>query len=145
MGVTDSLDLANLFGWFFERQVQILDNPLIPFYGCFIDDIFGIVYASSEVEAVQIISVVKFNGCVIEWGASDKFLPFLDMTIYRDANNRVQHMPYWKVCSHQERIPWISHHPLDVKRGTYIGKMSRLATLCSLHSHYIDAISVATS
>jgi len=31
-------------------------------------------------------------------------------------------------------------HPLDVKRGTYIGEMSRLATLCSLHSHYIDAI-----
>ena len=140
MGVADSPDLANLFGWFFERQVKILDHPLIPFYGRFIDDIFGIVYASSEVEAVQIISVVKFSGCVIEWGASDKFLPFLDMTIYRDANNCVQHMPYRKARSHQERIPWISHHPLDVKRGTYIGEMSRLATLCSLHSHYIDAI-----
>jgi hypothetical protein len=140
MGVADSPDLANLFGWFFERQVKILDHPLIPFYGRFIDDIFGIVYASSEVEAVQIISVVKFDGCVIEWGASDKFLPFLDMTIYRDANNRVQHMPFRKARSHQERIPWISHHPLDVKRGTYTGEMSRLATLCSLHSHYIDAI-----
>jgi len=62
------------------------------------------------------------------------------MTIYRDADNRLQHMPYRKARSHQERIPWISHHPLDVKRGTYIGEMSRLATLCSLHSHYIDAI-----
>jgi hypothetical protein len=140
MGVADSPDLANLFGWFFERQVKILDHPLVPFYGRFIDDIFGIVYASSEVEAVQIMNVVKFSGCVIEWGASDQFLPFLDMTIYRDANNCVQHMPYRKARSHQERIPWISHHPLDVKRGTYIGEMSRLATLCSLNSHYIDAI-----
>jgi hypothetical protein len=140
MGVMDSPDLANLFGWFFEQQVKILDHPLIPFYGCFIDDIFGIVYTSSEVEAVQIISVVKFDGCVIEWGTSDNFLPFLDMTIYHDANNRVQHMPYRKACSHQERIPWISHHPLDVKQGTYIVEMSRLATLCSLNSHYIDAI-----
>ena len=37
-------------------------------------------------------------------------------------------------------IPWISHHLLDVKHGTYIRKMSWLAMLCSLHSHYADAI-----
>jgi hypothetical protein len=105
-----------------------------------IDDIFGIVYASSEVEAVQIMNIVKFGGCVIEWGVSDQFLPFLDMTIYCDANNCVQHMPYRKVRSHQERIPWISHHPLDVKHRMYIGEMLWLATLCSLNSHYIDTI-----
>ena len=39
-----------------------------------------------------------------------------------------------------ERIPWISHHPIDVKRGTFIGEMSRLAVLCSLQTHYKDAI-----
>jgi hypothetical protein len=49
-------------------------------------------------------------------------------------------MPYRKMRSHQERIPWISHHPLDVKRGTFIGEMSRLATLSSLFTHYKDAI-----
>lgn len=49
-------------------------------------------------------------------------------------------MPYRKQRSHQERIPWISHHPLDVKRGTFIGEMSRLATLCSSRSYYYDAI-----
>jgi hypothetical protein len=140
MGVSDSPDLANLFGWYHKHMVQVLDHPLIPFYGRFIDDIFSIVYASSEAEALQIISIVKFKGCVIEWGTSDQFLPFLDMTIYRDANNQVQHMPYWKMRSHQERIPWISHHPLDIKRGTYIGEMSQLAMICSLHSHYIEAI-----
>jgi len=140
MGVADSPDLSNLYGLYFETQCKILENPLVPFYGRFIDDIFGIVYASSEAEAINIMKVVQFDDCVIEWGASDSFLPFLDMTIYRDADNRLQHMPYRKARSHQERIPWISHHPLDVKRGTFIGEMSRLATLCSLHSHYIDAI-----
>ena len=140
MGVADSPDLSNLYGLFFENACNVYNHPLIPFYGRFIDDIFGIVYASSETEAINIISMVKFDDCVIEWGASDSFLPFLDMTIYRDSDNRLQHMPYRKARSHQERIPWISHHPLDVKRGTYIGEMSRLATLCSLHSHYIDAI-----
>jgi hypothetical protein len=140
MGVADSPDLANLYGWFFERQSQILSHPLVPFYGRFIDDIIGIVYASSETEALTIMSIIKFNGCVIEWSASNHYTPFLDMTIYRDSDNLLQHMPYRKARSHQERIPWISHHPLDVKRGTYIGEMSRLATLCSLHSHYVDAI-----
>jgi hypothetical protein len=47
--------------------------------------------------------------------------------------------------SHQERIPWISHHPLNVKRGTFIGKMSRLSTLSSTHSTYCHAVkSLAT-
>jgi hypothetical protein len=96
MGVADSPDLANLYGWWFERQVQIINHPLIPFYGRFIDDIFSIVYASSETEAINIMKIVKFDGCVIEWGASNHFLPFLDMTIYRDADNRLQHMPYRK-------------------------------------------------
>ena len=49
-------------------------------------------------------------------------------------------MPYRKIQSHQERIPWISAHPLDVKKGTFVGEMSRLATLSSLWSHYSEAI-----
>ena len=63
------------------------------------------------------------------------------MTLYVDENQQLQHMPYRKALSHQERIPWISHHPLDVKRGTFIGEMSRLATISSTYSVYCDAIS----
>jgi hypothetical protein len=62
------------------------------------------------------------------------------MMLYVDGNRRLQHRPYRKAQSHQERIPWISHHPMDVKRGTFVGEMSRLATLSSLHSHYLDAV-----
>lgn len=39
-----------------------------------------------------------------------------------------------------EGIPWATHGPFLVKRGTFIGEMSRLATLSSLHTHYKDAI-----
>jgi len=140
MGVSDSPDLANLYGWWFERNAQIMSHPLIPFYGRFIDDILAIVYASSKTEALEILSIIKFDGCVIEWDVSESSAPFLDMTLYRDSDNSLQHMPYRKARSHQERVPWISHHPLDVKKGTYVGEMSRLATLCSKHSHYVDAI-----
>ena len=140
MGVADSPDLANLFGWYFESRCGVLTNPRIPFYGRYIDDCLAIVYASSEQEALAQISTVKFDECVIEWNVSAHFQPFLDMCIYRDEFNRLQHMPYRKARNHMERIPWISHHPLDVKRGTFIGEMSRLATLSSLHSHYCDAV-----
>ncbi|OJT03966.1 hypothetical protein TRAPUB_5352 [Trametes pubescens] len=38
-----------------------------------------------------------------------------------------------------ERIPWISHHPLDVKRGTFSGELSRLATISSTLPVYVEA------
>jgi len=140
MGVADSPDLANLYGWYFEEKCGILSNSDVAFYGRYIDDCFAIVYASSEQDAINKVSIVQFDNCVIEWNASAS-QPFLDMTVYLDREGRVQHMPYRKARSHQERVPWISHHPLDVKRGTFVGEMSRLATLSSLFTHYKDAIS----
>jgi hypothetical protein len=141
MGVADSPDLANLFGYYFEKLHGVLSHPKIPFYGRYIDDCLSIVYATSETEALNIVSAIKFDGCVIEWNVSDSHQPFLDMCVYkRREDNSLQHMPYRKARNHMERIPWISHHPLDVKRGTFIGEMSRLATLSSLNSHYCDAV-----
>ena len=60
--------------------------------------------------------------------------------VYIDEHNRLQHRPYMKARNAQERIPWISAHPYDVKRGTFYGEMSRLATLCSKQEHYIEAL-----
>ena len=142
MGVADSPDLANLYGWWFERLYKVLENPLIPFYGRYIDDCLALVYAESEHEALAIVQkVVKFDSCTIEWNVSLSHQPFLDMLIYRDIRGSLQHMPYRKARNHQERIPWISFHPLDVKRGTFIGEMSRLATLSSTIQNYKDALS----
>ena len=63
------------------------------------------------------------------------------MLLYKDVNDHtLQHMPYRKRGNHQERIPWISAHPYDVKRGTFLGEMSRLATLSSKPEHYSRAL-----
>lgn len=141
MGVADSPDLANLYGWHFEKKAGVLEQPQIPFYGRYIDDCLAIVYASNEQEAVAVMDgMVRFDNCVIEWSASDLFQPFLDMMLYRDDKGTLQHMPYRKAQNLQERIPWISHHPFDVKRGTFIGEMSRLATLSSTRQHYYNSM-----
>jgi len=141
MGVSDSPDLANLYGVYFEEKVNIMERPDIPFYGRYIDDCIAIVYASSEEDALHKLSIIKFDNCVIEWSASHWAQPFLDMKLFIDENNNLQHVPYRKARNHMERIPWISHHPLDVKRGTYLGELSRLATLCSQWEYYTDAVS----
>jgi hypothetical protein len=109
-------------------------------YGRYIDDVCAIVYANSGEEALSHLKTIQFDDCRIEWDVSDQFQVFLDMTLYVDEQRKLQHMPYRKQMSHQERIPWISHHPLDVKKGTFIGEMSRLSTLSSTHSTYCHAI-----
>jgi hypothetical protein len=140
MGVADSPDLANLYGCYFENKSNVLNNDQCIYYGRYIDDCLGLCYAESEEEALHFFqSKIVFDGCVIEWSVSDSSSVFLDMLLYKE-NNTLQHMPYRKKGNHQERIPWISYHPLDVKRGTFIGEMSRLATLCSLHEHYRESM-----
>jgi hypothetical protein len=141
MGVADSPDLANLYGYHFEKLSGIQTDPKIPFYGRYIDDCLAIVYASSEHEALQYLSnKIHFDECVIEWNVSFWSQPFLDMSLYKDQFGKLQYMPYRKLGNHMERIPWISFHPFDVKKGTFIGEMSRLATLSSTSQHYLDAM-----
>ena len=140
MGISSSPTLANLLGWYYEREVNILNHPNIIFYGRYIDDCLAIVYAASEEDALSIVSKVIISSCTIEWNCSSQSQSFLDMLIYKDKDNILQHKPFRKASSHQERIPWISHHPLDVKRGTFIGEMSRLATLSSQVSDYKDSM-----
>jgi hypothetical protein len=141
MGVADSPDLANLYGYYFEKLANILEHPDIFYYGRYIDDCLAIVYAESEQQAVDLLqNKIRFDNCVITWDCSDSHQPFLDMLLYKDADNKLQHMPYRKNGNHQERIPWISAHPYDVKRGTFFGEMSRLATLSSKLEHYLAAM-----
>jgi hypothetical protein len=140
MGVACSPDMANLYAAKFEEE--ILPKPDIPFFGRYIDDVLCIVYADSEEEALRKASVIKYPGLEIEWSASEKNMPFLDMLVYIDPceRRRPQHKPYRKARNHLERIPWASAHPLDVKKGTFIGEMSRLATLSSTHANYLEGL-----
>ena len=140
MGVASSPDLANLYGFYYERNSVALKSTLMAFYGRYIDDCLAIVYAANENDARSLVSQIKFDDCVIEWDVSGVSAPFLDMLIYKDSYGGLQYMPYRKARNHQERVPWISHHPFDVKRRTFIGEMSRLATLSSTHDAYLEAL-----
>jgi hypothetical protein len=144
MGVADSPDIANLYGaWFEIIQGQVMNQPRVIYYKRYIDDIFAIIMADSEQEALDFVSkMVNFVGCKITWDVSRTVCPFLDVLVFKDPRDleKIHFTPYRKQHNHLERIPWISHHPLDVKRGTYLGEMSRLAALCSKFEYYQDAM-----
>jgi hypothetical protein len=140
MGVADSPDLANLWGVHFEKRSNILTDQKVPYYGRYIDDILSLVYAKSAEEALEYIkNKISFDGCVIEWAVSEFKCQFLDAELYKQ-DGKLEWRPFVKLGNNRERIPWVSHHPLDVKRGVYIGECSRLAVLCSTKGNYIGAI-----
>ena len=142
MGVADSPDLANLYGCHFEAKAGIMTDERVAFYGRYIDDCFSIVRAKSSDEAERYIdSKIRFDGCQILWDSSPLRCNFLDATFYfNERGTKLEWRPYRKGKNHLERIPWISHHPLDVKRGTFTGEMSRLATLSSTYSVYLESV-----
>ncbi|OBZ65050.1 hypothetical protein A0H81_14966 [Grifola frondosa] len=134
MGVACSPDMANLYAAHYEEKSfddGVAENrPGMPvFYGRYIDDMLAIVPANSADQALQYAkSWIQVGDVEIE-------------CVFRPVCfTRVHHKPYAKARNHKERIPWASHHPKDVKKGTYIGEMSRLAVLSSKPEHYSDAI-----
>ena len=143
MGIACSPDLANLYGAHFEELI-LSDNDLssrIPFFGRYLDDVLCIVYANDAAEATALATQIRYDGVEIEWSCSEWHTPFLDLFVYIDpADGQVHHKPYSKPMNHRERIPWASHHPKDVKKGTFIGEMSRLAALSSKPEHYLEAV-----
>jgi hypothetical protein len=140
MGVADSPDLANLFGYYFEEKSNVLSHPQVIYYGRYIDDCLSFVYADSATEALNIISKgIQFDGCEIEWVVSEIGCQFLDAYLYKEAG-RLRWKPFVKAGNNRERVPWVSHHPIDVKRGVYAGECSRLAVLCSHKENYLGAI-----
>jgi hypothetical protein len=139
MGVACSPDLANLYGCYFEEKV--LPDKDFLFFGRFIDDVLGVVFANSAEEAMTIASRVSYAEVELEWSVSEWNTPFLDLLVFIDpSTGQIGHKPFRKARNHLERIPWASHHPKDVKKGTFVGEMSRLATLCSSPDAYIEAI-----
>jgi len=146
MGVACSPDGANIFAAPFEEEFMNSDlaKQHIIFYGRFIDDLFFIVDAGSPDHALEICKNLKIGygdtPLELTWEVSRLNMPFLDMSIFIEPGNKLGWRPFRKARNLLERIPFSSHHPLDVKRGTFQGEMTRLAVLCSDASLYLESL-----
>ena len=77
MGVADSPDLANLYGWYFEKEANIMTDERVAFYGRYIDDCFAIVrHKNSDSAERYIADKIKFDGCQILWESSPTGVTF---------------------------------------------------------------------
>ena len=146
MGVACSPDGANIFAAPFEEQFMNSEIAIrhVVFYGRYIDDVFFIVEANSPDHALEICQNLKIgygdNILDLTWEVSRYSLPFLDMSIFIEPGNKLGWRPFRKTRNLLERIPYSSHHPLDVKRGTFQGEMTRLAVLSSDASLYLESL-----
>ena len=133
-----------IYGYYYEVvQGQTLNKPWLKYYKQYINNIFCIIKASSEHEALLLAKQnFLFASCEITWDVSLMVCLFLDMWVFKDPRDpaKIHFKPYWKARNHRERFSWISYHPIDVKQGTFLGEMSRLASLCSSRKLYSNAI-----
>jgi hypothetical protein len=145
MGVAASPDGANIYASVHEEvflERDQLSDRRIPFYGRYIDDGFMIVYTDSADDALAYTKdLVTFTGLELTWEVSGRSLNFLDLMIYIDPiTMSLQWKPFRKARNNLECIPFASHHPADIKRGTFLREMSRMAILCSSTANYLDML-----
>ncbi|KDN33143.1 hypothetical protein RSAG8_13767, partial [Rhizoctonia solani AG-8 WAC10335] len=138
MGVAHAPDMANLYGSYFENQIIPTLGEDILYYGRYIDDVFFVVRANNAETASKLCKNLIIEGVNIVWEPPKQYGVFLDVRLWI-GDNTLEFRPHRKDGNHLERVPWISAHPLDVKKGTFMGELSRLATLCSNDVLYYEA------
>ena len=98
----------------------------ISFYRRYINDCLGLVYAKDELSVKCLLEdLIIFNNYTIEWSASDSYMTFLDMMLFFDKDKSLQWQSYRKPLNHFEYIPWISVHPIYMKKGTSLSELSQ--------------------
>ena len=142
MGIACSPDFANLFAASCENSViPNLKAKGVLYYKRYIDDMFAVVQAESLSDALSKIPSDMFSPVKLIMSGSEVMQDYLDVTVsINPILYTVETRPYRKSMSHHERVPWVSSHPYDVKKGTYISELSRLAHLSSQKSYYQDAV-----
>jgi hypothetical protein len=139
MGMHCAPDLANLYAAYFEDEF-VINSPSVLFYKRFIDDIFMLIQADSGEAALEIAGGLNLPGCEIVWSTASQSAIFLDVHVWISPFGILRWKPFQKALNHTERIPWISSHPLTVKRGAFYGELSRLAILSSTEFIFRDSV-----
>jgi len=131
MGVARSPHIANLYASKYEQHMLKYPNVLL--YKRYIDDIFTIIIASTKEDALKYAKeTLSFPGLSLKWEVDKYHMVFLDLEIMHvPSTGQYDFCPYRIPLNHFERIPFSSAHPKWMKKGTFLGEMSRLAALLS--------------
>ena len=99
----------------------------------YIDDIFTIIIESSEEAALAYAkSKLAFPDLCLKWEVDTYRMVFLDLEVTHVlSTGKFDYRPYCKLLNHFERISFSSGHTKWMKKGTILGKLSRLVALSS--------------
>ena len=139
MGVPAAPDVAQLYCAFEESSAERFKNDNILLYRCYVDDILVILIEEDKTSAMEQLSDLSFDSLEVIWEVDERSTTFLDLSISLE-NDGIVFRPYRKPLNHYERLPFSSSHPLLVKRGAFLGEMSRMAHLCSFEKDYKTAV-----
>ena len=129
MGTATGPVLANLFMAFYENY---LDVHRMGFYIRYIDDIF--IYSDKGLEECQ--QILRIPGIDFTWESGDA-LSFLDVWVHKHGNE-VCWRPFSKRLNHYQYLPWVSSHPLSVKKGLVKTELIRMATLSKKQVYFAE-------
>lgn len=141
MGVGCSPDLANLYAARYEQTFANRDDVI--FFCRYMDDIFIILDKSKPGELMNVLNSLVYENLTLKWSFASNYtqVVFLDMVIWLNRHdNSIGFRPYIKPLNHFERIPFDSAQPTWMKKGIFVGELTRLAYLSSEHIFYVDAV-----
>lgn len=130
MGSASAPSIANLFMAIFEQELIFIgSNPFVQniiFYRRYIDDLL-IIYT-------QVNTVKEFMGWLNSLDNNIQFtgqynhdsIPFLDVYVYRDTNNKIAVKPYRKSTDRNIYLHYQSFHPQHLKDNLPYGQFLRL-------------------
>ena len=139
MGVQAAPNVAQLYCAFEESTTERFKKDNILLYLRYIDDILVILIAEDKTSPMEQLSDLSFDSLEVIWGVDERLTTFLDLSISLE-NDGIVVRPYRKPLNHYEQLPFSSSHPLLVKRGAFLGEMSRMARLCSFEKDYKTAV-----
>ena len=139
MGVPAAPDVAQLHCTFEESTAEWFKNDNMLLYRRYIDNRLVVLIAEDKTSAIEQLSDLSFDSLEVISEVDERSTTFLDLSISLE-NDSIVFRPYRKPLNYYERLPFSSSHPLLVKRGAFLGEMSRMACLCSFKKDYKTAV-----
>ena len=147
MGTNCGPQLANLYMAKFERKLRRNCERAYPDYRSpiihrrYIDDIFAIFIGDDAHNNAQVFLNaynLLHDSIKITSTISTKQVEFLDLTVYIDDNNTLQHTVYEKTTSLHLYLPFTSYHTFHTKIGWIKAELLRFARLNSTEVGFIE-------
>lgn len=139
MGCCISVYFANCYMYTLTQHLVHQKPEGIILFERFIDDILLITTHNDEVEIEELFQSITNDDIKYEISKPDNKQAFLDLSIYIDANNRLQTAPYWKPTASGAYLHPASNHPKHTIHSVPYAQLLRLRRNSSTAVEFVKA------